>query len=133
MKDLFLKKCLGFFLEKKIITLHQFGLKPDDSCINQLLSITHEIHKYFDNGLEVRCVFLDISKAFYKVWHDGIIFKLEQNSISGDLLYFLIDFLSGRKQRVVFNGQVSAWASVNAGDLQGSILGPLSIFIHHLL
>ena len=67
MKDLFLKKCLGFFLEKKIITLHQFGLKPDDSCINQLLSITHEIHKYFDDGLEVRRVFLDMSKAFYKV------------------------------------------------------------------
>ena len=133
MEDLFLKKCLGFFPENKLITLHQFGFKSGDSCINQLLSITHEIHKYFDNGLEVRCVFLDISKAFYKVWHDGIIFKLEQNSISGDLLYFLIDFLSGRKQRVVFNGQVSAWASVNAGDPQGSILGPLSIFIHHLL
>ena len=122
-----------FFPENNVITLHQFGFKSGDSCINQLLSITHEIHKYFDNGLEVRPVFLEISKAFYKVWHDGIIFKLEQNSISGDLLYFLIDFLSGRKQRVVFNGQVSAWASVNVGDSQGSILGPLSIFIHHLL
>ena len=67
MKDLFLKKCLGFFLEKKLITLHQFGFRPDDSCINQLLSITHEIHKNFDDRLEVRRVFLDISKAFYKV------------------------------------------------------------------
>ena len=66
MKDLFLKKCLGFFLEKKLITLHQFGFRPDDSCINQLL-VTHEIHKNFDDRLEVRRVFLDISKAFYKV------------------------------------------------------------------
>ena len=74
-----------FFPENKLIALHQFGFKSGDSCINQLLSITHEIHKYFDNGFEVRRVFLDISKAFYKVWHDGVIFKLEENSISGDL------------------------------------------------
>ena len=112
-----------FFLENKLITPHQSGFKPGDSCINQLLSITHEIYKSFDDGLEVRSVFLDISKAFDKVWHDGVIFKLEQNGISGDLLNILIDFLSNRKQRVVLNGQFSAWASVNAGIPQGSILG----------
>ena len=67
MKELFLKKCLGFFLENKLITFYQFGFKPDDFCIKQLLSITHKIHKYFDDGLDVRCVFLDISKVFYKV------------------------------------------------------------------
>ena len=60
---------------------------------NQLLSITHEIYSYFDEGLEVRSVFLDISKTFDKVWHDGIIFKLTQNGISGDLLNLLRDFL----------------------------------------
>ena len=113
-----------FFLENKIITPHQSGFKPGDSCMNQLLSITHEIYKSFDNGFEVKSVFLDISKAFDKVWHDGVIFKLEQNDISGDLLNILIDFLSNRKQRVVLNGQVSAWASVNAEVPQGSILGP---------
>ena len=47
-------------------------------------------------------------------------------------MYFLIDILSDKKQRVVTNGQVSAWASVNAGDPQESILGPLLIFIHYL-
>ena len=113
-----------FFLENKLITPHQSGFKPGDSCMNQLLSITHEIYKSFDNGFEVKSVFLDISKAFDKVWHDGVIFKLEQNDISGDLLNILIDFLSNRKQHVVLNGQVSAWASVNAEVPQGSILGP---------
>ena len=73
-----------FFLGNKLITPHQSGFKPGDSCINQLLSITHEIYKSFDDGLEVRSVFLDISKAFDKVWHNGVIFKLEQNGISGD-------------------------------------------------
>ena len=60
---------------------NQSGFKAGDSCINQLLSITHEIYKSFDVGLEVRSVFLDISKAFDKVWHDGIIYKLTENGI----------------------------------------------------
>ena len=81
-------------------------------------------------GVEVRNVFLDISKAFGKVWHDGVILKLEQNGTSGDLLNILIDFVRNRKQSVVFNGQVSAWASVNAGVTQGSILGTLLFLIY---
>ena len=93
-----------FFLENNFITPHQSGFQPGDSCMNQLLSITHEIYKSFDDGFEVRGVFSDISKAFDKVWHDGVIFKLEQNCISGDLLNIRIDFLSNRKQRVVLNG-----------------------------
>ena len=77
---------IRFFLDNKLILTNQSGFKPGDSCINQLLSITHEIYKSFDDGLEVRSVFLDISKAFDKVWHEGVIFKLKQNGISGDLL-----------------------------------------------
>ena len=67
-----------FFMENKLITPHQSGFKPGDSCINQLLSITHEIYKSFDDGREFRSVVLDISKAFNKVWHDGVIFKLNK-------------------------------------------------------
>ena len=80
---------------------------------------------HLDNGLGVRSVFLDISKAFGKVWHEGIIFRLKQNGISGELLDILFDFLRNRKQRVVFNGQNSLWTNVHAGVPQGSILGPL--------
>ena len=53
--------------ENKLTSSSQSGFKPGDSCINQLLSITHEIYSYFDEGLEVRSVFLDIAKAFDKV------------------------------------------------------------------
>ena len=56
-----------FFIENKLISASQSDFKPGDSCINQLLSITHEIYSSFDEGLEVRRVFLDISKAFDKV------------------------------------------------------------------
>ena len=108
---------------KKVYGCNQCNLiNPGDSYINQLLSITHEIYSSFDEGLEVRSVFLDISKAFDKVWHDSIIFKLTQNGTSGNLLNLLCDFLNERKQRVVLNWQFSTWKSVNAGVPQGSIL-----------
>ena len=60
-------------------------------------------------------VILDICKAFDKVWHDGLIFKLKQNAISGNLLNLLLHFLRSRKQRVVFNGQTSSLVVANLG------------------
>ena len=104
-----------FYVDK----LTHSGFQPCDFCINQLLSITHKIYTSFDNGLEeVRGVLPDISKAFDKLWHKGLIFKLKWNSISGEHLHILSDFLSIRKQRVVLNGQNSSWTSVHAGVLK---------------
>ena len=91
-------KMFGFFLDKGLISANQSGFKPGGSCINQLLSITHNIYESFDDGYEVRGVFLDISKAFDKVWHEGLIFKLQENGISGNLLNVLKHFLTNRKR-----------------------------------
>ena len=68
------------FIANELISSSQSGFKPGDSCINQLLFVTHEIYKSFDNGYEVRGVFLDISKAFDKVWHNGLIYKQKKRS-----------------------------------------------------
>ena len=63
-----------------LITKNQSGFRPGDSTTNQLLYLVNEIHHAFEDpkSLEVRAVFLDISKAFDKVWHDGLIFKLKK-------------------------------------------------------
>ena len=98
LERLIFHEMFRFLIENNLISSSQPGFKPGDSCINQLLSITHKICKSFDGGFEVRGVFLDISKAFNKVWHKGIIFKLTQNGILGKLLSVLSDFLKDRKE-----------------------------------
>ena len=98
---------LYFYLNSNnLITVNQSGFRPGDSCCNQLLFLVNEIHKAFEDpkSLELRAVFLDISKAFDKVWHEGLLFKLKQNGVSGKLLKFFESYLSNRKQRVALNG-----------------------------
>ena len=77
-----------YLTDNNLMSSHQSGFKGGGSCINQLLSITREVYKSFDEGFEVRRVFLDISKTFDRVWHDGLIFKLQENGISGKLEAF---------------------------------------------
>ena len=110
-----------------LLTPNQSGFCPNDSCVNQLLSIVHRTYSDFDENpsLKVRSNLLDISKAFDKVWHKGFLFKFETIGISGNLFKLFQSFLSDRQQRVVLNGQHSNWAPVLAGAPQGSILGPL--------
>ena len=86
-----------YLTTNKLISDNQSDFKPDDPCVNQLLSITHEIYHLLDNGLEVRGAFLDISKAFDKVWHEGLILKLNQYGISENLLRLIKCFLKNRK------------------------------------
>ena len=77
-------------------------------------------------------VFFDMSKAFDKVWYEGLIFKLKQNGISDKLLRLTKDFLSDRKQRVVLNGQCSSSMDVQAGVPQGSIYNWTFIFLIYI-
>ena len=67
-----------YLIDYNLISSYQSRFKGDDSCTNQLLSITRGIYKSFDEGFEVCRVFLDISKAFDKVWYDGLYSNLKK-------------------------------------------------------
>ena len=102
---LFNNRMIKFLLKTNLL----YQISPDLNCvIFALISfyLLLTISESFAVGLEVRSILLDISKAFDKVWYDGISFKLTQNRILRNLLNFLHDFLEERKQIVVFNGQV---------------------------
>jgi len=116
--------------ENIFISDKQSGYRRGDSTIKQLLSITNDIYKSFDQNKEIRAVFLDISRAFDRVWHPGILFKLKQIGIEGQALSIIEDFLKNREQRVVIDGQFSEWAPIAAGVPQGSILGPLLFLVY---
>ena len=105
----------NFFTSNGLITKNQSGFQPGESVTNQLICLVESSHSSLDINLVVRSVFLDMSKAFDKVWHEGLLFKLKQNGISGKLLTLLKNYLSNRRQRVLVNGSSSQWGDIESG------------------
>jgi hypothetical protein len=124
------KYLYNYFRDNFLISVHQSGFLPGRSTVTQLLEVYHQFCQAVDANKEVRVIFLDISKAFDKVWHKGVLYKLQRCGIGGGLLSWFIDYLKDRLQRVIINGQHSSWGTVNAGVPQGSVLGPLLFLIY---
>ena len=108
----------------------QSGFIPGDSTVNQLTYLYNTFCQALDSGKEVRVVFCDISKAFDRVWHAGLLLKLEAAGVTGQVLEWFKSYLTNRKQRVVLPGAVSDWIFIHAGVPQGSILGPLLFLVY---
>ena len=116
--------------DNNMLSSLQSGFIPGDSTVNQLAYLYHIFTEALDAGKEVRTVFCDISKAFDRVWHEGLIYKLKAAGVSGDVLKWFQSYLSGRRQRVVLPGSLSEWVYIKAGVPQGSILGPLLFLLY---
>lgn len=124
------KNLFNFLRENNIISPHQSGFQPGDSTTNQLAYLYHVFCQALDSKKDMRIVFCDISKAFDRVWHRGLLFKLSKIGVKGKLLDFFKDYLTNRYQRVVIQGQCSEPGLIKAGVPQGSVLGPLLFLIY---
>ena len=116
--------------DNNMLSSLQSGFIPGDSTVNQLAYLYHIFTEALDAGKEVRTVFCDISKAFDRVWHEGLIYKLKAAGVSGDVLRWFQSYLSGRRQRIVLPGSFSEWVYIKAGVPQGSILGSLLFLLY---
>ncbi len=130
MERVVFKHLYNYLHSNKLIYKNQSGFLPGHSTVFQLMDIYNQVCKAFDDKKSTCIVFCDISKAFDRVWHTGLIFKLRQYGINGNLLNWIINYLTSRRQKVFVSSSYSVEKHINAGVPQGSVLGPLLFLIY---
>ena len=129
LEKLFYERLMAIITRKNLIPSHQFGFRKHHSTIDQIHRITNIIETSFEKKKVCSAVFLDVSQAFDKVWHQGLIYKL-QRLLPNAYCEFLSAYLSERVFRVKVENNFSKLNPINAGVPQGSILGPLLFLLY---
>ena len=130
MENILFKHLFNYMKTNNILSKCQSGFQPNDSTVNQLIEIYHNIISNMDRERDVRFVFCDVSKAFDKVWHKGLLFKLKLTGVNKQLISWIESYLSDRQQKVVSEGFSSTLKGIKAGVPQGSVLDAFLFLVY---
>ncbi|CAB4001257.1 Hypothetical predicted protein [Paramuricea clavata] len=100
---------------KNMISVAQHGFLRGKSCTGQLISVLHRISQNLDSGEQTDILYFDVAKAFDTVNHNLLLKKLQRFGLKANILTRFKSYLSGRQQRVLFNGEISETRSVSSG------------------
>ena len=129
LEKLILKRLLPIIEDCKIIPSHQFGFRRKHETTEQVHRLVHTIHKAMECKQYCSAVFLDISQAFDKVWHTGLLYKLKR-TLPHAAYTLLKSYLSDRMFQVRYQEEYTPLHTIHSGVPQGSILGPILYSIY---
>ncbi|MEN8123309.1 MAG: reverse transcriptase family protein [Bacteroidota bacterium] len=130
MERLILDHINNLLQRNNTINCVQHGFQDKCSCVTQLLDCLNDWTINFDQSRETDIIYLDFKKAFDTVPHQRLLHKLRQVGVRGKILYWIENFLTSRRQRVILKNGTSSWLHVHSGVPQGSILGPTLFLIY---
>ena len=130
MEHIIAKHIVNHLEKHKILTDFQHGFRSRRSTDTQLLCFAQDIYASLRKNQQTDVIVMDFAKAFDKVAHNRLILKFHKMGITGPINNWVKDFLTGREQSVVCEGEMSTWGPVTSGVPQGSVIGPILFLLY---